>query len=76
MSYKRRAWLCAVGAWVPKRAAIAATVPTRAKIVRSLDLLEVLGCVEIVYYILLMEIMRESLLLSKFTVAFYSSVLG
>ena len=61
---------------MPKRAASAATVPTRAKIVRSLDLLEVLGCVEIVYYMKLLEILIESLLLSKFTVAFYSSILG
>jgi hypothetical protein len=61
---------------VPKRAASAATVPTRAKIVRSLDLLEVLGCVDIVYYMKLLEILIESLLLTKFTVAFYSSILG
>jgi hypothetical protein len=61
---------------VPKRAARAATVPTRAKMVKSLDLFEVLGCVEVVYYMILCEIMRESLLLSKFTVAIYSSVLG
>jgi hypothetical protein len=61
---------------VPKRAASAATVPTRAKIVSSLDLLEVLGCVDIVYYMKLLEILIESLLLTKFTVAFYSSILG
>ena len=65
-----------VEGWVPKRAARAATVPTRAKIVKSLDLFEVLGCVEAVYYMKLCEVMRESLLLSKFTDAIYSSVLG
>jgi hypothetical protein len=44
---------------VPKRAASAATVPTRAKMVRSLDLLEVFGWVEVVYYMLLLEMIRD-----------------
>ena len=76
VSYRRRAWEGEVDGWVPKRAARAATVPTRAKMVKSLDLFEVLGCVEAVYYMKLSEVMRESLLLSKFTAPIYSSVLG